>query len=107
GAVHPLHVRVDIDENDAWRFHEGAVATASVRGNCDIGTPLQFEYVEPYVVPKHSLTGEATERVDTRVMQVVFSFERGDLPIQVAEQMDVFIEGNEIEPAARKTTVAQ
>ncbi len=95
GAVHPLHVRVDIDENDAWRFQEGAAATASVRGNRDIATTLQFEYLEPYVVPKQSLTGAATERVDTRVMQVVFRFERGELPIQVGQQMDVFIEVNE------------
>jgi len=92
GAVHPLHVRVDVDENDAWRFRPGAPATASVRGNRDITTELRFEYLEPYVVPKRSLTGDTAERVDTRVMQVVFSFERGDLPIQVGQLMDVFIE---------------
>lgn len=94
GAVERLHVRVDVDENDAWRFREGAQATGSVRGNRDIGTTLSFEYLEPYVVPKASLTGAATERVDTRVMQVVFGFERGDLPIQVGQQMDVFIEAS-------------
>lgn len=92
GTVHPLHVRVDIDENDAWRFQQGAAATGSVRGNRDIGTELRFEYLEPYVVPKRSLTGDTSERVDTRVMQVVFSFERGELPIQVGQQMDVFVE---------------
>src|SRR5262245_20635389 len=92
GTVHPLHVRVDVDENDAWRFRAGAAATASVRGNRDIGTKLRFEYLEPYVVPKRSLTGDTSERVDTRVMQVVFSFERGALPIQVGQQMDVYIE---------------
>jgi multidrug resistance efflux pump len=92
GTVHPLHVRVDVDENDAWRFRAGAAATASVRGNRDIGTKLRFEYLEPYVVPKRSLTGDTSERVDTRVMQVVFSFERGELPIQVGQQMDVYIE---------------
>jgi len=100
GALSPLHVRVDVDENDAWRFRAGTAASASVRGNRDISTELRFEYVEPYVVPKVSLTGDATERVDTRVMQVVFSFERGDLPIQVGQQMDVFIsagEGTDVE----------
>jgi multidrug resistance efflux pump len=96
GSVHPLHVRVDIDENDAWRFREGASATASVRGNREISAALHFEYLEPYVVPKQSLTGDATERVDTRVLQAVFSFERGELPIQVGQQMDVFVEVPEL-----------
>ena len=99
GTVHPLHVRVDIDENDAWRFQEGAAATASVRGNRDLATPLAFEYLEPYVVPKRSLTGDTSERVDTRVLQVLFSFERGNLPIQVGQQMDVFIEVTGAQPA--------
>ncbi|MBV8879118.1 MAG: efflux RND transporter periplasmic adaptor subunit, partial [Planctomycetaceae bacterium] len=92
GSVHPLHVRVDIDENDAWRFRSGAAAEGAVRGNREIKTALRFEYLEPYVVPKKSLTGDTSERVDTRVMQAVFSFERGDLPIQVGQQMDVFVE---------------
>lgn len=95
GAVHPLHVRVDIDENDAWRFKSGSAAEGAVRGNRDIKTALKFEYLEPYVVPKKSLTGDTSERVDTRVMQAVFSFERGDLPIQVGQQMDVFVEVNQ------------
>lgn len=107
GELHPLHVRVDIDENDAWRFQGGVAATASVRGNRDISTPLRFEYLEPYVVPKRSLTGDASERVDTRVMQVVFSFERGSLPIQVGQQMDVFIEVPETTGANRMAKVNQ
>jgi len=36
---------------------------------------------EPYVVPKRSLTGDSTERVDTRVLQAIYSFDRGDLTI--------------------------
>jgi HlyD family secretion protein len=47
---------------------------------------------EPCVVPKKSLTGDSTERVDTRVLQVIFSFTQGDLPIFVGQQMDVFID---------------
>ncbi len=47
---------------------------AYVRGNPNLKTDLRFEYVENYVIPKRSLTGESTERVDTRVMQVVYSF---------------------------------
>ena len=77
GSVTPLHVRVDVDENDAWRVRAGAPATGYLRGNRSISTPLTFVRFEPYVVPKKSLTGDSTERVDTRVLQVVFSFERG------------------------------
>ena len=92
GSVTPLHVRVDVDETDAWRVQSGAAAIAVLRGNSDIRTPLRFVRFEPYVVPKRSLTGESTERVDTRVLQVIYSFDRGDLPIFVGQQMDVFIE---------------
>jgi RND family efflux transporter MFP subunit len=92
GSVTPLHVRVDVDENDASRVCPGASAIGCLRGNKDVKVPLAFVRFEPYVLPKKSLTGDSTERVDTRVLQVVFSFERGELPIYVGQQMDVFID---------------
>lgn len=92
GNLARLHVRVDVDENDAWRFQPQAAAVAFVRGNRDLQTPLRFERVEPYIVPKRSLTGDSTERVDTRVLQILYSFERGTMPVYVGQQMDVFIE---------------
>lgn len=92
GNVDELRVRVDIDENEAWRVRARASADASVRGNPQLHTPLTFEYIEPYVIPKKSLTGESTERVDTRVLQVLYSFKRGSLPVYVGQQMDVFID---------------
>ena len=52
GNVSPLHVRVDVNENDAWRVRDGAPAFGTLRGNRDIGTPLTFVRFEPYVVPK-------------------------------------------------------
>jgi multidrug efflux pump subunit AcrA (membrane-fusion protein) len=92
GRLDKMNLRVDVDENDAWRFRPNAAAVAFVRGNRELKTELAFERVEPYVVPKRSLTGDSTERVDTRVMQAVYSFERGKLPVYVGQQMDVFIE---------------
>jgi hypothetical protein len=92
GDVGRLHVRVDVDENDAWRLRSDAPAVAFVRGNRELKTALQFVRTEPYIVPKRSLTGDATERVDTRVLQILYSFERGNLPVYVGQQMDVFIE---------------
>jgi HlyD family secretion protein len=100
GDLERLNVRVDIDENDAWRFHPGSSAVAFVRGNPELKTALKFEYVEPYVVPKRSLTGDSTERVDTRVMQVLFSFSRADLPVYPGQLMDVYIE-DKTGPAAK------
>jgi len=92
GSVDRLHVRVDIDENDAWRFSPEAPAVAYLRGHAQYKTDLTFEYVERYVIPKKSLTGESTERVDTRVLQVVYSFPREDLPVYAGQQVDVYIE---------------
>lgn len=102
GNLDRLHVRVDIDENDAWRFNDKAPAVAFVRGNPSLRTNLQFEYIEKYVIPKRSLTGESTERVDTRVMQVVYSFNRDNLTVFPGQLMDVYIE--DLSPA---TTAAQ
>jgi hypothetical protein len=53
---------------------------------------LTFCRVEPYVIPKKSLTGDSTERVDTRVLQVLYTFDPGEKPIYLGQQMDVFIE---------------
>ena len=57
--------------------------------------PLRFRHFEPYVIPKKSLTGSSVERVDTRVLQVVYTIERTDLPIFIGQQMDMFIESVE------------
>jgi HlyD family secretion protein len=99
GNLDKLHVRVDIDENDAWRFQPEAPAVGSIRGNPRLKTDLAFEYVEAYVVPKRSLTGDSTERVDTRVMQVVYSFKRGMLPVYPGQLMDVYIDDRTPRPS--------
>ena len=70
GDVNRLHVRVDIDENDLPMFERGAEAIATLKGKPQVRFPLEFVKVEPYVIPKKSLTGDNTERVDTRVLQV-------------------------------------
>jgi RND family efflux transporter MFP subunit len=92
GDTRTLHVRVDIDENDAWRLRPGMPAKAFLRGNSAVAFDLSFAYVEPYVVPKTELSGASTERVDTRVLQIVYSARKGDLPIYAGQQVDVYIE---------------
>jgi multidrug efflux pump subunit AcrA (membrane-fusion protein) len=103
GNTDVLNVRVDIDENDAWRVDTTRPAIAFVRGNRDLSTDLHFVRVEPYVVPKRSLTGDSAERVDTRVLQVIYSFNPKSLPVFVGQQMDVFIEARPIGQAMAYT----
>jgi len=104
GSVTPLHVRVDVDENDASRVSAASSAMGYLRGNRNIQTLLTFVRFEPYVIPKQSLTGNPTERVDTRVLQVIYSFERKSLLIFVGQQMDVFIDTPEPTVNGRATT---
>ena len=54
--------------------------------------PLKFVRIEPYVIPKKSLTGDNTERVDTRVLQVIYEVEGDSGPLFVGMQVDVFID---------------
>jgi multidrug resistance efflux pump len=94
GSIHQLHVRVDIDEHDIPRFRPGASARAALRGDPQTQYPLKFVRVEPYVVPKKSLTGDNTERVDTRVLQVIYALDTSDKPVYVGQQVDVFIQAD-------------
>lgn len=91
GDVRQLHVRADVDENEAAAVKREAQVSASPRGNAGQRYPLEFVRVEPAVVPKRQLTGAAAERVDTRVLQVIYRI-AGEAPLYVGQQMDVFIE---------------
>jgi len=91
GDIDHLHVRVDIDENDVPRFGNGAPATGFIRGRTNTPIPLEFVRVEPFVIPKKNLTGASLERVDTRVLQVIYALPKTDMPLYVGQQLDVFI----------------
>jgi hypothetical protein len=73
-----------------------------VRGNPELKVELEFVRFEPLVVPKKSLTGDATERVDTRVLQVIYRVV-GTMPerLFIGQQMDVFVEATESQVAGR------
>ena len=104
GNLRPLHLRVDIDEHEAWRVLPGGRAMAHLRGNAGISHPLRFVRVEPFVIPKRSLTGDSIERVDTRVLQAIYRIEPtqsgpgsdpdGGPRLHPGQQMDVFIEAS-------------
>jgi multidrug resistance efflux pump len=92
GDVSTYHVRVDIDERDIARFRRGAPAKGYPRGETGHEMTMRFVRVEPFVVPKRALTGENTERVDTRVLQVLYAIERAEHTVYVGQQLDVFID---------------
>lgn len=91
GGSH-LNIRADIDEADAWRIPPNTSAVAYVRGDTREKLPLEFVRFEPYVLPKKSLTGDATERVDTRVLQAIYRIRDDHAAVYVGQQMDVYIE---------------
>jgi len=96
GDTDRLQVRADVDEQNATRIRPGQKGRASLKGDPSVTFPLAFVRVEPFIIPKVSLTGAGTERVDTRVLQVIFSLDRPESPpIYVGQQVDVFIEAPE------------
>ena len=90
GQTNPLHVRVDIDENEATRVSLGDEAVVSPRGAAEIQVKAKFVRAEPQVVPKRQLTNSAAERVDVRVLQVIYALPDGDV-FRVGQQVDAFI----------------
>lgn len=100
GDVTPLHVRVQIDEEDAARVAAGAKAEGALRGDNGRRVALSFVRFEPQATPKRNLNGGA-ERIDTRVIEAIYAFEPEALPAFVGQQMDVFVAAA---PVARPAT---
>lgn len=93
GELNQLQIRVDVDEQNASRIRPNQPAVAFPKNNTKYKIPLRFIRIEPYVIPKKSLTGGSTERVDTRVLQIIYKFPRDqEVQIFVGQQMDVFID---------------
>lgn len=95
GETRPLYIRIDIDESEATRLKTGAPATVSPRGAADEQVQATFVRAEPLVVPKTSLTNSASERVDVRVLQVLYELpapKNGQQRLfRVGQQVDAFI----------------
>ena len=92
GEISTLHVRADVDEQNAMEVAPGKDATFSLKSDSTRKFKAQFVRIEPYVIPKVSLTGASTERVDTRVLQVIYKLEKPkDQAHYVGQQVDIFI----------------
>jgi hypothetical protein len=105
GDSQRLHVRVDIDENDVPLFNPKSKAIATLKGRPSVAFEnLEVYKVEPYIIPKRSLTGDNSERVDTRVLQVVYVLPANtQIPLYIGQQMDAYIQAVEPEGVSLDT----
>ncbi|NNC53270.1 MAG: biotin/lipoyl-binding protein [Erythrobacter sp.] len=92
GQTQPMHVRIDIDEEQAPRLAMGEPATVSPRGASAQQVQASFVRAEPLVVPKRSLTNSAAERVDVRVLQVIY-----ELPADAVGDGGLFLVGQQVD----------
>ncbi|MEL6877607.1 MAG: efflux RND transporter periplasmic adaptor subunit [Pseudomonadota bacterium] len=106
GETRPLHVRIDVDENEAVRLEMGAEATVSPRGAADQQVKAKFVRAEPQVVPKRQLTNSAAERVDVRVLQIIYELPESDI-FRVGQQVDAFIPARDNNTETAETAAQQ
>lgn len=93
GDLSALRVRAQVDEEDIALIGASPKAIARTRGGLVAEIPLTFIRIEPYARPKTNLTGSNSERVDTRVIDVVFEMSSPPhTAIYPGQAVDVFIE---------------
>jgi HlyD family secretion protein len=88
-----LQVRCYVDEILLPRLPDLSTITAemSVRGST-VRVPLEYEHVQPFVSPKIQLSDQRTERVDVRVLPIIFRFRKPrDMNIYPGQLVDVYI----------------
>ena len=93
GPAGHLDVRCYVDEVLIPRLPAGErmQAQMTIRGS-DARVPLEFVRIEPYVSPKIALSDQRQERVDVRVLPVIFRF-RTDPKVRLfpGQLVDVYI----------------
>lgn len=95
GVIDPLHIRANIDEFDAQRFKPGSPAEGFTKGGKRKRFELEFVRVDPFVIPKRSLTNSQREMVDTRVLEIIYRVKDSNSNLYVGQQLDVFIESTD------------
>lgn len=91
-----LQVRVYMDEILAPQLpnSENLEATLFVRGMNNKSIPLEFVNIQPYTIPHIQLSDQKNERVDVRVLPIVFRFEKPtDITLYPGQLVDVYIKG--------------
>ncbi len=93
GPQSRLAIRCYVDEILISRLPDAAHIRAemAIRGTTH-RVPLEFVRIQPYVSPKIALSNQRQERVDLRVLPVIFRFETKNVPgIYPGQLADVFI----------------
>jgi HlyD family secretion protein len=90
GDTSVLHVRVEVDEVQAAHIKPDTPAEAFLRGDPRTSIPLSFVRFEPFVMSKQNLP-IVGQRVDTRVLRIIYRIIEKRRPVFVGQQMDVFI----------------
>lgn len=88
-----LQVRAYVDEILVPRLPDPAKIDAQmfIRGT-DVHVPLTFARIQPFVSPKIQLSNQRQERVDVRVLPVIFRFTKPKgLALYPGELVDVYI----------------
>ena len=88
-----LHVRCYVDEILVPRLPlvSKMKAQMSIRGS-NVKVPLAYVRVQPFVSPKIELSNQRQERVDVRVLPIIFRIDKPkDLNLYPGELVDVFI----------------
>jgi len=88
-----LNVRCYVDEILVHRLPAPSKMKAqmSIRGS-DTKLPLDYVRMQPFVSPKIELSNQRTERVDVRVLPVIFRIEKSENTyLFPGELVDVFI----------------
>lgn len=94
-AQNYMGVRCYIDEILIQRLPRSSEMKAEmfIRGT-DLRIPLHYVRVQPYVSPKIQLSNQRTERVDVRVLPVIFRFEKPkNANVYPGQLVDVYIGG--------------
>jgi len=93
GDLTYFQIRADIDEQVAPRVRTNMKAVGFLKGDTQRPLPLEFVRVEPFIIPKTSLTGSSIERVDTRVLQVIYRYPAStNATLYVGQQLDLYLE---------------
>lgn len=93
GTQDYLGVRCYIDEILVHKLPQSAQFAAKmfIRGT-DVNIPLEFVRVQPYVSPKIELSNQRTERVDVRVLPILFRFVKPkNVALYPGQLVDVYI----------------
>jgi HlyD family secretion protein len=93
GDLTYYQIRADIDEQVAPRVRPNMKAVGFLKGDTQKPLPLEFVRVDPFIIPKTSLTGSSVERVDTRVLQVIYRCQAStNSTLYVGQQLDLYLE---------------